>query len=230
MKKIVAEKLIKKVRDDYNLIAQDFSRTRGNIWPEILFLFDSLRTGDKVLDLGCGNARFFETIKNRGAKYFGLDTSENLINIAKSRYPQSKLFTGSALSLPFKDDCFDHIYSIAVFHQIPSKEFRLQFLKEAKRVLKQNGSLTLVVWRASHKKDLKVYFKYTILKLLGKTKLDFGDVMYPWADRIERYYHFFSKRELKSLVKEAGFEIKDSGIVKNERSNRQNIYLVAVKK
>ena len=230
MKKIVAEKLIRKIRDDYNLIAQDFSRTRGNIWEELLFLFNSLKPGDRVLDLGCGNARFFETIKNRGAEYFGLDASQNLINIAKSRYPQSKLFVGSALSLPFQDDYFDKIYSIAVFHQIPSKEFRLQFLKESKRVLKKNGSLILVVWKASHKKELKACFKYTILKLLGKTDLDFGDAMISFSKKTERYYHFFSKKELKNLIERMGFQIKELGIVKNKKGNGQNIYLVAVKK
>jgi len=230
MKKIVAEKLIKKTEDDYNLIAEDFSRTRGNIWEELLFLFNFLKTGDRVLDLGCGNARFFKTIKNRGAEYFGLDASKNLINIAKEKYPEAKLFVGSALSLPFQNDYFDNVYSIAVFHQIPSEEFRLQFLKEAKRVLKKNGYLTLVVWKASHKKQLKAYFKYTILKLLGKTDLDFGDAMISFSKKTERYYHFFSKRELKNLIEKAGFRVKKLGLIKNAKRNRNNFYLVALKK
>ncbi len=77
-----------KTRNDYNLIAEDFSTTRYLIWPEIKFLFDKyFFPGEKVLDLGCGNGRYFECLKKKKVNYFGLDNSEKLIEIAKARYP-----------------------------------------------------------------------------------------------------------------------------------------------
>ena len=225
MKEKYAQFLLKKTIKNYNLIAKEFSRTRENVWPEMNFLFsDFLKKEDKVLDLGCGNGRWFEMFQKHKIYYVGTDGSEELIKIAKEKYPQATFKVSNALNLPFQDNDFEKVYSIAVFHQIPSQKFRLQFLKEAKRVLKPGGLLILTVWRFHHKKTLLSLIKYTILKLLGKTDLDFGDVLYA---RTKRYYHVFSKRELISLVRKSGLEIQKIGIVKNQKGNRQNIYLIA---
>jgi len=225
-----AKYLLRKTRQDYNLIAQDFSRTRREIWEEMRFLFaDFLMTGERVLDLGCGNGRWFKLFQEYGVDYIGVDSSEKLIEIAKREHPKARFQVADALNLSFPENFFDKIYSIAVFHQIPSKELRLQFLKEAKRVLKSEGLLILTAWKFHQPKEALLLFKYTILKLLGKSKLDFKDVFQPWGKKIQRYYHYFSQAELENLVQIAGFEIQEKGIVKNKRGNRQNIYLVAKK-
>ena len=228
MKKEYADFLLKKTQRDYNLIAEEFSRTRGKIWEELRFLFDNyLAEGDKLLDLGCGNGRYYEAVEN--ASYVGVDSSEKLIRIAQKKYPEARFQVADSLNLPFPDNSFDKIYSIAVLHHIPSKEYRLQFLKEAKRVLKEDGLLILTVWKFHQSKDIFLLFKYTILRSIGKTKLDFKDIFEPWGKKIDRYYRCFSKGELKSLVKEAGFKIRKVGAVRNKRGNRRNIYLVAGK-
>jgi len=202
MEKDYAEYLLKKTKEDYNLIAEDFSRTREEIWPEMRFLFDDyLMAGEKVLDLGCGNGRWFELFKEKKVDYVGVDFSEKLIEIAKKNYPQAKFQMTDVLNLPFPNNYFDKIYSIAVLHHIPSEEFRLKSLKEAKRVLKPEGLLILTVWRFHEPKELYLILKYTILKLIRRSKLDRKDIFEPWGKKIKRYYHCFSKRELINLIK-----------------------------
>ncbi|KPJ71692.1 hypothetical protein AMJ50_00970 [Parcubacteria bacterium DG_74_3] len=225
-----AKYLLGKIRQDYSLIAKDFSRTRKEAWKELEFLFDKyLITGEKVLDLGCGNGRWFLLFQERGVDYVGVDNSEELIGIANIKYPQAKFQIAEALNLPFPNNFFDKVYSIAVLHQIPSEEFRLRFLNEAKRVLKPGGFLILTVWKVHQKREITLLFKYTILKLIGKSKLDFKDIFEPWGKETKRYYHCFSKKELVHLVKKVNLEIKTGGLVKNQKGNRQNIYLVAEK-
>ncbi|MBU0546816.1 MAG: methyltransferase domain-containing protein [Patescibacteria group bacterium] len=230
MKKEYAQFLLEKTTDDYNLIASDFSRTREFAWPEIDFLFEKLlEKGDVVLDLGCGNGRWLESFKKREVEYFGLDNSEELIKIAQTKYPDTNFIKANALNLPFSDDYFDKVYSIAVFHQIPSEEFRLRFLKEVKRVLKPGGLLILTVWKFHQKKTIFSLLKYTILKLLQKSELDLGDVLYDWGDQTKRYYHIFSQKELVNLLEKSEFEVQDISIIKNKEGNRRNIYLIAKK-
>src|SRR4030043_722081 len=223
MDKDFAKYLLEKTKEDYNLIAEDFSKTRQSIWPETQFLLDKYSVaGEKILDLGCGNGRYFEYFKNKNLNYFGTDISEKLIEIAKKKYPGVNFQAADGLSLPFSDNFFDKLLSIAVLHHIPSKELRIHFLKEAKRILKPGGILILTVWNFKEIKEFSLLFKSIVLKILGLSKLDFGDFLEPWSKKTKRYYHYFLKNELIDLIKEAGFEIKENGIVRNERGNRRN--------
>lgn len=197
------------------------------------FLFnDYLAAGDKVLDLGCGNGRFFEILKDKNTDYLGVDSSERLIGIARAKYPQAKFQVADALSLPFPDDQFDKIYSIAVLHHIPSKELRLRFLEEAKRVLKPGGFFILTVWKPKDRQERFLRARFLLKKVFGLAGgLDIGDVIEPWFgdNRGERYVHYFSEKELASLTKQVGFEIEKLGLVKNEKGNRQNIFIAVQK-
>jgi ubiquinone/menaquinone biosynthesis C-methylase UbiE len=230
MDKEYAEYLLVKTREDYNLIADDFSRTRDETWDEMFFLFENfLKPGDKVLDLGCGNGRWVKLFQTYNVDYVGIDSSLRLIEIAKKNYPNARFQVEESLNLSFPDNWFDKVYTIAVFHHIPSEEFKLKFLKEVKRVLKPGGILILTVWKFHRSREMRLLIKYTILKLLGKSKLDFRDVFEPWGKKVERYYHYFSEKELINLVEKVGFRLIEGGIVKNEMGNRQNLYIVAKK-
>lgn len=224
-----AKFLLKKTKEDYNLIAQDFSSKRKEVWEELRFLFEDLKKGERVLDLGCGNGRWFKIFKEKEVEYIGIDNSEKLIEIARTLFPKATFIVADALKIPFQENYFDKVYAIALLHHIPSERYRLLVLKEIKRVLKPRGKLILTVWKICQWKERYLFLKYTILKLFGKSKLDWGDVFERWGKKTERYYHFFSKRELKKLIEKAGFKVLKLGIVKNKRGNRQNIFLIAEK-
>lgn len=232
MNKQKAQSILNKVRDDYNHIAPDFANTRVNIWPEIAVLFDYIRKGDKVLDLGCGNGRFVNIIKERGGEYFGTDVSFGLIDIAKKNYPNESFQATEPLKLPFGDNYFDIVYSIAVLHHVPSKDFRLEFLQETRRVLKTSGIFVLTAWKPKDKEERFLGVKFLLKKIFGQSRgLDFGDVIEPWFgnNKGERYFHCFTKKELVGLAKQAGFEILKSGTIQNEKGNRQNLFVVLKK-
>lgn len=228
-----AEYLLEKTKKDYNLIAQDYARTRAFIPEDIGDLAKYTLIGERILDSGCGSGRFSELLGDKNIDYFGVDISEKLIEIAQRKYPRAKFQVADCLNLPFPGNFFDKVYSISVLHHIPSKEFQLQYLKEARRVLKPEGLLILRVWDFWRRRAAaKLLFKYTFLKLIGKSKLDFFDVFVSWKDSngkiiIERYFHCFSKKELGNLIKKAGFKIRESW--QTGKDPRTNIYLIAEK-
>lgn len=225
-----AKYLLKETCQNYNRIALHFTRSRGFIW-DITGLDEYIVPGEKVLDLGCGNGRLHKIFKDRQIDYIGVDGSDELIRIAKENYPHLHFQTADALALPFPDNYFDKVYSIRVLHHFPSQEFRSQFLKEAKRVLKPGGILILTVWNVWGCQDRKNLFrliKSSFSKIIGASKLDFGDVFIPWGNEALRYYHFFTKKELRSLTKTAGFEVKKIWTTGKEWKY-SDIYIVAEK-
>jgi len=217
------------MRENYNKIAQEFSQTRQFMWQDLKFLLKYSTKGDKVLDLGCGNGRLFEALKGRGVDYVGVDNAQELVKIAREKYPQARFETADGLSLPFRNNAFDKVYSIAVLHHIPSQELRQQFLKEAQRVLRPGGLLILTVWKLGQKQGLKLLFKFSFLKIIGKNKMDFGDVLIPWSNQCDRYKHNFSQRGLKRALQRAGFQVKEAGILWRPEKKNANIYAIAKK-
>lgn len=235
MEKEYAEYLLNKTKEDYNLIAEEFSRTREEIWPEIKFLFDDyLVEGERVLDLGCGNGRFYQFFSDKNVDYIGVDNSERLIEIAKKRYPWGKFQVADALNLPFPDNFFDKILSIAILHHIPSSEYRIKFLNEIKRVLKPGGTLMLTVWYLWQKKTAwEFLLKNIFLKLVGESKLDFSDVFIPWKNSkgkilTQRYFHCFTKKELQNLAKNVGLKVRKIDLLRRS-AGHYNLLLMAEK-
>lgn len=220
---------MQKIKSDYNSISEDFSSKRQKIWEEFVFLFEDLKEGEKVLDLGCGNGRWFEIFKDKKVDYTGVDFSEKLIEIAKRRFPEGKFLVADALNLPFSENFFDKVYSLSVLHHIPSKELRLQFFKEIKRVLKPRGKAIITVWKIHQLRERLLLLRETILKLIGKSKLDFKDFFVPWGQKIVRYYHCFSENELTKLAEKVSLKVVKRGEIKNQRKNRQNLYLICEK-
>jgi len=215
-----AKKILDKTVLDYNSIADKYSRVREKDWREFNFLFDKyLLSNDKVLDLGCGNGRFYQSFKNKGVDYLGIDVSSKLIEIAKSNHPEGKFEVSSVESI--LSDSFDKVYSIAVLHHIPSREFRLNFLKEIKRVLKGNGYLVLTVWNLKEKMKKRSFFDWF--------RLDKGDVFLPWYGSRDTYFHCFNLEELIQLVSEAGFDIIDKGEILVGERPYSNFYIVGRK-
>lgn len=242
MKDSDAKKILDKLQEDYNDIAESFSRTREKNWSEIYFLKDFVFNGDKILDVGCGNGRLFDIFNSKKIEYFGVDFSKKLIEIARRKYLPSissdkdtyseKVFPTfirvNALNLPFEDNFFDQVFCIAVFHHIPSKKKRIEFLNEIRRVLKKHGEVHLTVWNLWTRKYVSKIFKEGIKKLFGKSKLDYCDVFIPFDKKRNRYYHCFRRSELKKLFLESGFKIKEIKRLKR-RKKKVNIYVRAVK-
>ncbi len=215
-----AKKILDKTVLDYNSIADKYSRVREKEWKEFNFLFDKyLSQNDRILDLGCGNGRFYPAFKNKNVDYLGIDVSSKLIEIAKNNYPEGKFEVSSIDSI--LSDSFDKVYSIAVLHHIPSHELRLDFLKEIRRVLKDDGCIVLTVWNLKDKIKKRNFLDWF--------KLDKGDVFLPWYGSRDTYFHCFNLEELIQLIKEVGFKIIDKGEILVGEKPYSNFYIVGQK-
>ncbi len=232
MKLSIAEQILKENKEVYDRIAKDFSISRAASWPEFEYFKGYLQDGQEILDLGCGNGRLLDLLKDYKINYLGLDNSEKLINEAKSRWPNQNFQVADVLDLSFLNKKFDLVFLVATLHHIPSARLRAKVLREAYSVLKPGGKLLMTNWNLWQPKYLKYIIKYTLLKLtepyeevngIKMKDFDFQDVFIPWQKKYLRYIHAFTELNIARLMKKTGFEI-----IKNV-ANKRNIITVAKK-
>jgi ubiquinone/menaquinone biosynthesis C-methylase UbiE len=236
MDKIYAKVLLNKTKDDYNRIADKFSSTRGFLPNDIIVLKSYTNDSDRILDLGSGNGRLSELFSEMKIRYTGIDFSTELLKCARKKYPEKKFLLADALRLPILDKTYNIVYCLSVLHHIPSKEFRLKFLREAYRVLKPCGQLVLTVWNMQKIPLAKnLIMKNNFLRFLNISKLDYNDLFYPFKDQFgkiqaERYIHSFNENELKELFQFVGFKVVDIKYLKRgKKVENENILIVGRK-
>jgi SAM-dependent methyltransferase len=216
MDKQEAQKLLDLVKRNYQAIAADFDATRKKeIWPKMRELAGSVENGASVLDVGCGNGRLLEAFSGKNIKYLGLDNSEALIDLAKSNYPDKEFRVLDILNLESApENNFNYIFCLAVLQHIPGRELRLKSLEQMKEKLAPQGKIIISVWNLwKNKKYRPLLFKNYWLKITGRNKLGYNDLLFPWKNSAgqetsERYYHAFTKKELKKLARLAGLKIR----------------------
>ena len=210
-------------------MAKEFSITRERFWEELTFLSEHTIPGMKLLDIGCGNGRFYPVVIGRKPEYTGVDNSRGLLEEAQAKFPEAKFILGDATALPFPDGAFDIAYSFAVLHHIPGKELQEKFFSEAARVLRPDGTLIITTWYLWRPKYVLRLLAQSVKSTLFLSPLDMGDLMHTFGkDKHRRYLHAFSKRGLLRLMKQSGFTIVDSEIVgRASGSGEKNILIIA---
>lgn len=130
----------------YNFLYGRFLRKSE---PTILALA-GVKTGSKVLDVGCGTAGLTLAAKRRSGPtgyVCGLDASPEMITEAKKQARKAELEidlrVGLAQNLPWEDGTFDAVMSRLAFHHLPGDTKR-QALAEIYRVLKPDGTCLVV--------------------------------------------------------------------------------------
>jgi len=224
--------ILNEIESGYDLIADKFSETRKYFWRGLEFIGDYTEDGSNVLDFGCGNGRILELLSEKNIKYWGIDISENLINIAKKRYCSNDItflrIDSSQSSLAFNNDFFNTIYSIAVFHHFPGKKYRETIAKEIYRITKPGGYVIITVWNLWQKKYIKNILLNWRDKLLMKNDLDWNDCYISfkdnWGNSFNRYHHAFTKSELKNIFSKVGFSME-----KCENTDGRNIVYIGKK-
>ena len=198
-----AYKILAENKNTYNEVAEEFDQTRKKYSSVIEELKTYIKEGEKVLDLGCGTGRLYEIFRGKNIDYTGVDFSERLVQIARSKYGE-RFVVGDILNLPFPEKNFDSVWAIASLHHVPKKKFRKQAVNQIKKVLKPGGRIIATFWNIKSflRKDLYIPFH-------GK----------------KRYYHAFSLGELRRSFKKAGFKIEELRYLK-QNNKKTNILLI----
>ena len=128
----------------------------GNSGYEYALKYLNIKSGNTLLDIGCGSGLFCHMAYEKGAKVTGIDASSPQIEEANKRNGSVRLLTGEMEELPFEDNSFDIVCGFNSFQYAASVR---NALTDAKRVLKLKGKLVAMIWGNKEDCEAATYFK-----------------------------------------------------------------------
>jgi ubiquinone/menaquinone biosynthesis C-methylase UbiE len=101
----------------------------------------------RVLDVACGTGRTLRQLASAYPehRYYGLDLSPYYVQVARQQLGDlvhASFVTDNAEHMPFRDDYFDVVTSVYLFHELPSNARRNVF-REMHRVLRPGGLVVI---------------------------------------------------------------------------------------
>ena len=140
---------------------------------ELVFDRLGLGGGARLLDIACGSGFAAHLAADRTVGVSGVDASESLVAIARTRTPSGDFRVGDMFDLPFADDSFDLATSFnGIWKGCDGA------LAEARRVLVPEGRLGLTFWGRLDRLGLMPYF-VTVIELSppdhGAANMEHGD-------------------------------------------------------
>ena len=188
---------IKYVEKTYNTIANEFSHTRFSVWSNVADFINSFPYNSLCLEVGCGNGK--NMCLRDDLIFHGCDVAEEFVKICKDK--GLNVITANNLSLPYLDNTYDYLLSIAVIHHLASYENRKQSIKELIRVTKPDGQIFIEVWALEQGDGNKKLFQTQ-------------DVLVPFRNKHtreilgNRFYHVFIKNELQKIISDINRDYK----------------------
>ncbi|MFH1211715.1 MAG: class I SAM-dependent methyltransferase [Candidatus Woesearchaeota archaeon] len=166
-------------------------------WPVIFKHLEKTKQGMRVLDYGCGTGALCRELHRRGYIVVGVDTSEELLKIAKKQSSKEiKYVHGSQESLQVHNGKLDVITSVMV----------LQFIDDIRQIadamyssLKQDGILSITVFNPDFVSRCAGLFFNELDKsgIPWTVKTHFGDIV------VDTYIR--DKAQYRHIFENAGF-------------------------
>lgn len=98
-----------------------------------------IKKGTRVLDVACGTGVLFPDYISRGALVTGIDISEEMIKIAKVKFPGTEIICGDAESLAFSEK-YD---AVMIYNAFPHFANPNALFENLSKALAYNGRFTV---------------------------------------------------------------------------------------
>jgi len=216
-----------KVGSLYTTQAEEFSKTRTAPWTGWIELvnrgFVNKSDSYKVLDLGCGNGRFFKFAQEntKSFEYLGLDYSNLLLSQAKNLGAKVLKVDLDNQNWVLLQKDFDLVVAFGIQHHLSNYQNRLYFLNQISESLSHSGVAVVTYWQFLN------YDRYQ--KKIKKLEQENDFLMSFGSTENARFCHFTNLQEIEKLESESNLTLIDS-FNADCRDNTENIYRVYKKR
>ncbi len=173
--------------------AELYEARHGFVWQFGQGLIEILKpkTGERILDVGCGTGQLTEQIAASGATVVGLDSSPDMIGQARQNFPRLSFVLESVTKMTFLNE-FDAIFSNAALHWVLDASAAAQAMG---RALRKGGRFVAELGGQGNIQTIERAIVSTVARYLG--------------DNLPASNNYFpSVGEYASLLEAAGFEVR----------------------
>jgi SAM-dependent methyltransferase len=220
----------------YDTFAGAFSDSRADSEPGFDRIVARMAPGERVLDLGCGQARLARLLPP-GCSYAGVDFSAEMIREAREALAEHatrnvRFVTADLVSDPWEAQTgggFNWVVLRAVLHHIPGYASRREVLQRAAQVLAPGGRVVVANWQFLQVERLRRRLLPWSTLDLSPEEVEPGDYLLDWQRQGHglRYVHLVDEEELQRLAQDVGLEI-DTLFRADGHTNDLTLYAVLV--
>jgi len=213
----------------YDLFNKKKNYSNESNFLDMIFNKYSKTKVNSILNLGCGTGEHERVLSSRGYKITGIDLSENMIEIAKSKnIPNTEFFVGDMSNFNLNKKFDACIIMFAAIDYLIENSQITSALKSVKEHLKPNGLFIIDCWNAlgvlhelpssriSSAEEGDIQIKRTSFPKLDRTKnlcdVNFKVKIYKKGKLIDSYeenhkVRYFFPDEMKSFLEKSGYEV-----------------------
>lgn len=142
-------------------------------------------SGNRILDMGCGNGINTSYLFKHKFDVIGVDASDSMLNVARKMFPELIFEQQNILQTKFEENFFDGIVLAYVINHFNQEGLSL-LRKEIDRILKKNG----VLFVSAHIGDteevvsdplddsIQIYYNFITVDILDKLFSDYNREKY----------------------------------------------------
>lgn len=183
-----------------------FGMDRG--WRKFLIQRADIKNGVRLLDVATGTGDVIFEALNQGIRLkssAGIDFSSGMLEVARSRIQDAKTawFQGDALTLPFKDNCFDAVTSAYLMRNAVDIDTALS---EQFRVLRPGGRMACLDTTPPSRNMLSPFIDFYFLKVIPLLGALIASSKAAYTYLPETTKNFKPADELRQMMLRAGFK------------------------
>ena len=175
----------KYVHDVYSKVALQFSKTRYYRWNcvENFLKLIPTKIPQKIIEIGCGNGKNLKTLDPKVHHIIATDVCSEFLDMIEPEYHPTY---ADNLNLPFRQNQFDFVLSVAVIHHFSSESRRMKAIDELLRITTIGGYILITVWGSKSFEN-------------SQFTLNPGSNFIPFKGH-ERYYYIYREGELEETL------------------------------
>jgi ubiquinone/menaquinone biosynthesis C-methylase UbiE len=194
-------------KDTYSEISLEFSSTRAYVWKcvkDFCNLIDDSKEKN-IIEIGCGNGKNIQYINSKKkVNIIGVDNCQNFVNLCCDR--KLNVINNPITKLDFKDEAFDYMLCIAVFHHVLTDQDRQIAIKEILRVMKKNSLGIITCWATEQPNNDFVFTEgVNIVPWVGKKNINKIRYYYVYSEKMFRdFFQSIKEIQIISIYNEVG--------------------------